>query len=124
MAGSGWEHDGFTATPVQVPSGFRGRRLAPGVEVAAEAVRASFSRSEFDDFFDDRVAVLESKDAGGATVFLARAGDWMQGSAAGEVLASSPAGSIALLTTRPTFSPVALLPPDVADDFERWYRGG
>jgi hypothetical protein len=117
-----WRRDGFTAAPIRVPGGFRKRRLLPAVELVCGSVRTRFLCRELGPFLQDRADVLESGDGEGAIVFLCWTGKLLRSSAAEELLADRDAGSIALLTTKPTLSPVAVLSPDAATDFVAWYR--
>ncbi|MEW2625770.1 hypothetical protein [Streptomyces sp. NPDC048106] len=117
-----WRHDGFTAAPVRVPGGFRKRRLLPAVELVCGSVRTVFLCRDLGPFFQGRTDVVESGDGEGTIVLLCWTGRLVRSSAAQELLADQDAGSIALLTTKPAFSPIAVLPPDAAADFGAWYQ--
>lgn len=112
----------MTATAVEMPVGFRKRRVAPAVDVTVEGVRVGFLSAELVSFFDQKTDLVESSADDGRLYFLYRVSTALP-PAAEKALADVPLNSITLLAAaRELLTPVTVLPPAAAESLERWFR--
>lgn len=118
--GEEWRYHGLVVRPVLCAVGFRRRRTAPGVEFDTGDVRVRFLSRELAVFLDRGTGQLE---AGVSPLFSLHWVDTTLPGSGEKTLADVPPGSITLLAaSHRLLTPVAVLPPDAAADFRRWFR--
>lgn len=121
MVGPRWEHDGLTASPIQVNVGFRKRRTAPAVELRTADVRVQFLSRDLATFFDGATDNLEGS-TDGQLFYLYRVSEALP-PAAEQFLADVSHGSITLLAaSHRLLTPVVILGPAAASEFGRWFH--